>query len=807
MRIISTANKMSPRHQATRSPEKLKIQPFLFVFLSLIIISGCSQDPKRAQESVRQSQQYYQRAVKQYKDLIAQGKDTDRLHFELGRLYFEHGDFDLAVREFKASGEREARKLLAISYYKQGNYIDALEIFNKDELADDQYQYFHGLTAEKLNLFDQALKAYAGIKSPEFRPKAEGRIRAIERKDPAKNIKDLDPMICEKINKAPPAKDYPQAGALLVFLDESITITAENTEETELHHLIKVLNERGKEDFSETQIGYDSTFEKIELVFARTIKPDGTVVDVGTRHIRDVSKYLNFPLYSNARVYIISFPEIAEGACIEYKVRILRNRLINKKDFVAVYPVQSSEPLIAANFTVKTPKSRVLKQKTLNERYNDFGASLTPKVKEENAERIYRWEFGNVPEIIPESNMPARSEINPSILLSTFGSWQEIYDWWWSLAADKIKADSAIKEKVRELTRDKATDEEKARAIYNFCAQKIRYVAVEYGQAGYEPHPAGDIFRNKYGDCKDQAVLLITMLKEAGLAAWPVLIATKEHYNLNPDFPSMLFNHAIACVELNGKTVFLDPTAQTCPFGDLPQPDQGRRVLVFKEKSFEILPAPLFPAEHNLVRNSLKIKVKPDESISAERSILTTGFFGQGQRYWLLFTQPEQVRELLDSRAQEISIGAKLEEYRTENLEDLNKPVILSYYFNGPEYFTSAGKLRIAPALAAADTSSVTREKRKYALDFDCPEARETEVQIELPQGYKVKYMPESVSSDTAWFRFSAKYSQEKNRIIFSQREELKKPLIEVAEYPEFKKRLEALAKSLKQRIILERTQ
>jgi transglutaminase-like putative cysteine protease len=212
------------------------------------------------------------------------------------------------------------------------------------------------------------------------------------------------------------------------------------------------------------------------------------------------------------------------------------------------------------------------------------------------------------------------------MLISTFNGWQDVYNWWWSLASGKIKADSAIKNKVKELMRNKASDEEKIRAIYNFCAQKIRYVAVEYGQAGYEPHFAADIFKNKYGDCKDQAILLVTLLKEAGFIARPVLIATKEYYNLNVDFPSLLFNHCIAAVCLKDKLIFLDPTAQTCSFGDLPPDDQGRKVLVFNEDKYEIQETPLYPPNHNLIKQQLKIKLNKDESIQAQKINFTFGF-------------------------------------------------------------------------------------------------------------------------------------------------------------------------------------
>jgi hypothetical protein len=401
--------------------------------------------------------------------------------------------------------------------------------------------------------------------------------------------------------------------------------------------------------------------------------------------------------------------------------------------------------------------------------------------------------------------MPAEVEVNPAILISTFGSWQEVYNWWWALAKDKIKADSAIKQKVGELIDNQSSPEAKVRAIYNFCAQKIRYVAVEYGQAGHEPHNAFDIFKYKYGDCKDQAILLVTMLQEAGVSAYPVLIPTKEIYNLHDDFPAVLFDHCIAAVSLKDKIVFLDPTAQTCPFGDLPTDDQDRKVLIFKEDGHQIQSTPLYPAEHNLVKQQINIKINDDETVSAEKTIFTYGVYDQSQRLWLLYTPPELIEEMLKERAQEASIGAKLEQYNIKNLENLNEPIVLSYKFKGAEYFTVAGTLRIAPQLTALDTTLVAKDKRKYAIDFGALDTKEQIFNIELPPSFAVKYIPSSVSEDSPWLRLTAEYNHKNNRIYFRQNIQLKKNIISESEYQDFKKFFEGLARKIKQRIVLEK--
>ncbi len=785
----------------------LGIDKKIIVFFILIFLSGCAQKAAEVspKEYIQKSDIYYKGAVAQYKRLIIQGKDASKLSFELGRLYFSHGEYDLAVNAFKKSGGHAAGKMLALTYYRMGNFTDALEIFNREKSLDDEGNYYYGLTCERLNLFDHALKIYKQVRGREFRAKAVLRVEDIERQGGLINIKDVDSKIARIILEAPDAKLYPQAGALILLADESIEITERNTQESSLHYLVKILNERGKENFAEAGIEYDSTFEKVELEYARTIKPDGKVAYVGSRHIRDVSKYLNFPLYSNARIFIISFPEVSLGATLEYKLKIKRSQLANKKDFFSVYPLQSEEPIISADLSIIMPKEKNLRVKIINEEYNDFDANLKANVEERGTNLVYRWQFKDLPEIVPEPDMPADAEINPSLLFSTFANWGDLYSWWWDLAKDKIKADSSIKEAVKELIKGKPSDSDKARAIYNFCAKNIRYVAVEYGQAGYEPHYAADIFRNKYGDCKDQSILLVTMLKEAGLSASPVLIATKEYYNLNEDFPSALFNHCIAAVYLKDKVIFLDPTAETCSFGDLPLGDQRRRVLVFKEGGYDIEEIPFYPAEHNLVKQELKLKINEDESISGAKINITLGAYGQRQRYWLLYTQSELIQDALKNIIQDISIGAKLDSYNIDNLGNLNAPVVLSYSFHGPEYFTKAGLLRIMPQLTNLDTSLTAKDSRKYPIDFKSLDNREVYIEFAIPESFVLKYMPENINRESPWISFNAEYTFKNNKIYFKQIIKGKSDKVTREEYAVFKDFIENLGRSIKQRIVLEK--
>ena len=794
----------------------MKNKTIKLILISFVIL-GCS-DSTNLARLARESEFSYKKAIQGYQRLLARDKrkishrlenrglasDSQSHRLELARIYYNHGDYENAVETLKNAQGLSARKLLAVCFYKTGDYTQALGIFDKlGKMQDAEYLYYYGLTCQKHNLYEQALDIFSQVKDKEYSLKAKERIAAISGLAEG-YFKALDPALKDAVAGITQEK-YPLAGAVVILADETMALKPDATLVSDARYVIKILNERGKQDFSEIVIGYDSTYERVEVVYARTIKPSGEVVMVGEKDIRDVSRYLNFPLYSNARARIISMPEIAEGSIVEYKIKTTQSQLINKKDFDLSYSLQENEPVISAQFKVSIPKNRDLKVKILNPEYNPKNFNLAPVISETAQEKIYAWDFKNIPQIEIEPNMPAPAEINSIILASTFNSWDEIYAWWWNLAKDRISPDKAITEKVNELIKGKKDKEEIIRAIYNYCAQEIRYVGIEYGQAGYQPHLASEIFKNKYGDCKDKAILFIAMLKSAGIEGYPVLIGTRGTPATQEDFPAVNFNHCIAAVELGGKLAFLDITAEVCSFGDLPSDDQERRVLVFKKDKYELLNTPLLNPEQNRVDSKTRITLFKDESISAEREVATLGQFDQAQRYWLRYTPPNLIEQALLEKIQAMAVSGGLGKYNYENSQDLNLPIKLTYEFKGKNFFSRAGRARILPQFARLDTSIVAKDRRSYPLELGQPNVNEAYSEIKLADNLNVKYLPDGLDVQSPWMDYLVSYVLKDKNIKVYQKQILKRREVLREEYPGFKKFLEGLAIRLDEHIILEK--
>ncbi len=175
---------------------------------------------------------------------------------------------------------------------------------------------------------------------------------------------------------------------------------------------------------------------------------------------------------------------------------------------------------------------------------------------------------------------------DPAMRAKTSGSWKDIGLWYSGLTQGSRTSTPLIDKKVAELTAGMPDTAAKMVAITNYVQRQIRYAAIEIGIGGYQPHPAADVFTHQYGDCKDKATLLGSMLKQVGIESYYVLIHTDRGF-VQPDFPTTDFNHAIIAIHLPdsvpdgafggivtdpqlGRIMFFDPTNEYVPLGNIP---------------------------------------------------------------------------------------------------------------------------------------------------------------------------------------------------------------------------------------------
>src|SRR5260370_38289632 len=224
----------------------------------------------------------------------------------------------------------------------------------------------------------------------------------------------------------------------------------------------------------------------------------------------------------------------------------------------------------------------------------------------------------------------------------SYSSWAEIGRWYEQLTTGRREITQPIRDKAREIVSGATDPLEKIRRLASYVQHGIRYVAIEIGIGGYQPHAAGEVLASGYGDCKDKVTLLNTMLREIGIDSYFVLINDDRDY-LAPDFPSPLgFNHVILAIRLPrdaklpgtmiifpheqlGPLLLFDPTDSSTPLGYLPPSLQSNHGLLVTDAGGELAKLPLLPPSANRVVREATLSLDKFGNLKGRVEVIHTG--------------------------------------------------------------------------------------------------------------------------------------------------------------------------------------
>ncbi len=361
---------------------------------------------------------------------------------------------------------------------------------------------------------------------------------------------------------------------------------SDGTGSVETDARIHVQSPVGVQQMGQLVFSYNSSNERLEIRVVRVTKQDGRVIVAGPDAVQDLTAPVAqlAPVYTDARQKHVTVPGLSAGDILEYRVVKTIFEPLTAGQFWDAWDFVSNAFCLDEEVDLDVPASRALKMKN--------PAGLGPTIREENGRRIYHWKTSSSTPFGSNRALPTFNGFNPTsilegvkppvhrrMLFSTFQSWGEVGQWYAGLERDRRVASPEVRAKADDLVRGANTDTEKADAIYDYVSRSIRYVSLSFGVGRYQPHAAADILANEYGDCKDKATLLGTLLDAEGIRNSTVLINTKE--NVDADVPTpQQFDHAILVASVAGQDVWLDSTLGVGPYAYLLPQLRGKNAFV-----------------------------------------------------------------------------------------------------------------------------------------------------------------------------------------------------------------------------------
>jgi hypothetical protein len=318
----------------------------------------------------------------------------------------------------------------------------------------------------------------------------------------------------------------------------------------------------------------------------------------------------------------------------------------------------------------------------------------------------------------------------------------------------------------------------KMQALATFVQNDIRYVAIELGIGGHQPHPAAEVFSHRYGDCKDKVTLLSTMLKEIGIESYYVLINTERGSVTAATPPNLAFDHAILAIALPGdletatlqartthpklaKILFFDPTDAFTPLGRLSGALQANFGMLVTSEGGELLELPQLASDTNGIERTAKMTLDDNGTLHGDVHEVRSGDMAAAQRHELRATTQDTDR----IRPVEAVAGASFSTFHilkaaVANLRVADQPFEWYYTLEAENFAKTAGDLLLVrPRVLGSKSSGLleTKEPRQYPVEFAGPE-RDTDVfEISMPPGYEMEELPPPVNVDNDFASYHSK--------------------------------------------------
>jgi uncharacterized protein DUF3857/transglutaminase superfamily protein len=511
-------------------------------------------------------------------------------------------------------------------------------------------------------------------------------------------------------------------------------------------------------------------------------------------------------LFTDVRVKVLSIPASEPGNIVGYEVEHEDRTYVLQDE----WSFQESVPVGEARYTLQLPPGWEYKAIWLNH------PEIQPIAVGNNQ---WQWIVKNVEEIRPEELMPPWEGVAGMMIVSLlppsganrgFLTWSEMGVWYRGLTQDRREPSPAMKQKVVELTANQSTPMAKMRSLAEFTQKDVRYVAIKLGIGGVQPHAAQETFSHRYGDCKDKATLLSTMLKEIGVDSYYVVI-NSERGNVTPATPPHLgsFDHVILAIQIPdsvkdpsllatlqhpklGRLLFFDPTDYVTPFGELHGPLQANYALLVTPGGGELTQLPQLGTTANGTTRIAKLTIDPRGTLSGSVHETRLGDSAWRQRLTLRYVEKDSDRIKPIETMMAYSMGTfQITKASVSNLKQNSLPFGYDWSFVALDYGKTAGDLLLVrPRVIGSLASGIleTKERRKYPIEFDGPRHDADNFEIKLPPGYVVDELPPPIDVDYSFGSYHSKTEAVGDTIRYTRTVEIKELSVPVSKADDLKK-------------------
>lgn len=548
---------------------------------------------------------------------------------------------------------------------------------------------------------------------------------------------------------------------------------------------------------------YQADRQRVQLRAAKVYRGDGSV-DEAIESGEAAADNPSIAMYTSGRNYIVQFPRLEPGDVVELRYRIddvtPRNEFADY--FGTIEYFENSEPVAHSEFVLITPKKRKMKVDVVRL------PKLKRSVKEKGTQRIYRFSAKDLAPVLPEPAMPPWPEVLGFVHVSTYADYKAMGKWYWGLAKDQFDLDAETRKLVKDLTKNAKTDREKVAAVYGWVVNNTRYVALEFGIYGFKPRRCVQTVARGWGDCKDKATVIVSMLRELGIDATIVIVRTQMRGNFKSKVASLApFDHAIAYVP--SMDLYLDGTAEYTGSSELPTMDYGALALLVNEGDSKLVTLPQVDPKKSVRKRTVKATLAANGKADLEISydVRGAGAPSWRRRYHAQDVRKERVGQDLGREFPGAELLPGPAGIKTNDLEDIEQPVQLTLKAKVPSFARNEGGNLSMPATLNRRLTSSFASLSKRKLDIAVPALGTTEdrYEITLPPGMKVVSNPTTASGESPFGSYSVRFSQQGNKVVVESKLSISVNRVTPSRYSAWKKFCSDVDRALSPRLVVGR--
>jgi hypothetical protein len=585
--------------------------------------------------------------------------------------------------------------------------------------------------------------------------------------------------------RTPTPATIKDASAVVLFDEYLITVDEQNHAVERERFAVRILKPQGRE-YSHCAIGYDVD-EKLNYFRSWTINADGRQFQALEADFTDRGAYSAPILQFTERIRTVNPPASDPGAVVVCETEEHLRPYMNEEQWYIQAPI----PIVSEALELALPPGG---------RYAESWGRYTPIKPAETESSHLRWEVKDMVALDLENihatpawgALAARMSVKwgDAAVKGVDNQWRAIGLWQEGLEEHRPDPTPEITARAQELTAGAPDFYSRLSRITGYIQKNIRYFVVERGIGGWQAHYAADIYRKQYGDCKDKATILISMLQAIGIRAHYLHVDSRRGI-IDPGAPSLAGNHMITAIELpegendprlparvkaaNGKTLLIfDPTDEETPVGLIRAALQGAYGNISNGADSQVLQMPVLPPETAGLSRKGSFALTADGALAGDVSEVFTGDDAMNERWSIKDNDAKELREGLEKRLGSDLPGLVFKSFEFRQTADLDKPLDLDLHLSATGYAHPAGPLlllrpRVLGSHARAVPDVMQGKPRAYAIELGHPGRWHDSYDIALPAGWAVDETPDPVDVDVDFASYHSNVSVKGNQLHYER--------------------------------------